>query len=66
MPLALPCRPAFQRGLQDLVSLQAGRDLRLDFEEALFGVESCMERCFLKPTDFVGAAIAAASLLGLA
>ena len=35
--------------------------VQLEFVEALFGVESCMEECFLKPTDFVAAAVAAAS-----
>ena len=43
---------------------QAGPDTLLELQEALFGVESCMEQCFLKPTDFVGAGVAAASLLG--
>ncbi|CAE7710094.1 unnamed protein product [Symbiodinium necroappetens] len=37
--------------------------VQLEFVETLFGVESCMEECFLKPTDFVAAAVAAASLL---
>ena len=35
--------------------------VQLEFVEALFGVESCMEECFLKPTAFVAAAVAAAS-----
>ena len=35
--------------------------VQLEFVETLFGVESCMEECFLKPTDFVAAAVAAAS-----
>ncbi|CAE7359083.1 unnamed protein product [Symbiodinium natans] len=47
-----------------IVSNKAGRsDLQLEFQEALFGVESCMEECFFKPTEFVAAALAAASLL---